>query len=54
MKKMTNNERNNKRKMNAALVFVWALGLFTAHTLTKLYYKKELNTDDTTSEINEA
>ena len=42
MKKMTE-ERKNKMKVNAALGFVWACGLFTAHTLTKIVYKQKLN-----------
>lgn len=42
-KNMTNEERKNKRKMNASLAIVWGLGLFTAHTITKLHYKQKLN-----------
>lgn len=41
--KNNNEERKNKMKVNAALGFVWVCGLFTAHTLTKLYYKQQIN-----------
>lgn len=42
-KNMTNEERNNKRKMNIALGIIYGLGLFTAHSLTKLHYKQQIN-----------
>lgn len=41
--KKNNEERKNKTTMNIALGIVWGLGLFTAHTMTKMLYKQKLN-----------
>lgn len=49
MKKMTE-ERKNKMKINLGMVFVYACGLFTAHTLTKMVYQQKLNNHKYNSE----